>query len=235
MFYRKTRFWGPLSVLIILAVSCSGTAIVDQDFFASRGHVIGLVSYHAQYVKTPSGALLSEEAGGGMLFPGDDEHMAGLDERCLQSIERTLKAGPVWFVYDTDPFRNVPHLQNFDVVKFDDVNMDEDDIRKIKDEAKIRNVKLIKRFVAENGLDGAIRIENRYAHVGTSLKLAVKTYWTIYDRNGDTVLFVASETLDKETRSLAYTLDTGLEDEVVSLTGENAEKLIAAIRNRNNE
>jgi len=217
--------------IIILTASCNTTTtIVDKDFFASpdRKPLIGLVSFQAQYVQSTSGAFLGKEAGN-ISIEGDDEYKAALDEKCLKVIEEVLKSKSATFSFDAGPFTDIPQLENLDVLGLKNVNMDEDVVKKLKEEAKSRNVKLIKKFIRENGLDGAIRIESRYAHTGAGFKLMVQTFWTIYNTEGDTVLFVESASVDKELRSFAYMMDTKLENEIISLTKENAKKLLLAI------
>lgn len=229
---RRVRLCLVMFSAIFFSVSCSSTTAVNREFFASpeRKPVIGLVSYRSQYIKPSSGAFLGEEAGGRMSIEGDDEYRDALDEKCLGVIEETLKSKTVPFSFNRGPFNNAPELENLDIPGLENVNMSEDTLKTLKEEAKDRNANLIRKFVAENHLDGAIRIENHYGHVGASFKLAMYTYWTIYDNTGDTVLFIVTESVDDETRSFAYMMDTKLENEIIVLTGENAKKLLSAFR-----
>lgn len=223
---------GFMLTVFLLVASCSSTTFVDQDFFnrPDRKQVIGLVSYQSQYVETAPGSILSEEAGGAALIEGDNEYKAALDEKCLAVIKDVLRSGSMPFAFNAGPFRNVPRLESFDVLGLQNVNMDENVIKRLKEEAKTRNVDLIRNFIRENGLDGAIRIQNSFAYERRAFKMAVRTYWTIYNKAGDVVLFLVSESIDEEGRSLAYMMDTRLENEIISLTKENAGKLLVAIR-----
>jgi len=227
---RMSKPFFSILTIIILTASCSSTTVVDKDFFVSPDGkpVIGLVSFQTQYVRSTSGAFLGKESGN-ISIEGDDEYKAALDEKCLKVIAEVLKSKSATFSFDAGPFTNMPQLENLDVLGLENVNMDEDVIKKLKEEAKSRNVKLIRKFIKENGLDGAIRIESRYTHVEAGFKLAVQTFWTIYNSEGDTVLFVESASIDEESRSFAYMMDTKLENEIISLTKENAKKLILAI------